>query len=325
MTRRLLPLAAALLLLVLLPRALGEYLLHIAVQILLWSYIYTAWSLMGRFGLVSLGHGAFLGIGAYVPALLWNEHAVTPWLGIALSMALAALLALVVGYPATRMRVVGHYYALVTLALSQVVLLSIVALREITGGSLGMTPRAVEHGSWYALQFPDKTQFYFLALAIWLAGLGCWLWVDRGMGRRALEAINEDEGAAAAIGISVMREKLRVTLLSAALTALGGGVFAQYLMYINPETVAGVGVSLQIVFAAIAGGMYALIGPTVGALFTISLTEGLRILFGTSFIGAANTIYGVLLVLFIIFMPRGIWGLAEHAMKRRPRAASAAE
>jgi branched-chain amino acid transport system permease protein len=84
-------------------------------------------------------------------------------------------------------------------------------------------------------------------------------------------------------------------------------------------------VSLQIVFAAIAGGMYALIGPTVGALFTISLTEGLRILFGTSFIGAANTIYGVLLVLFIIFMPRGIWGLAEHAMKRRPRAASAAQ
>jgi branched-chain amino acid transport system permease protein len=325
MTCRLLPLAVVLLLLVLLPQALGDYLLHIAVQILLWGFIYTAWSMMGRFGLVSLGHGAFLGIGAYVPALLWNEHAVTPWLGIALSMALAALLALVVGYPATRMRVVGHYYALVTLALSQVVLLSIVALREITGGSLGMTPRAVEHGSWYALQFPDKTQFYFLALAIWLAGLGCWLWVDRGMGRRALEAINEDEGAAAAIGISVMREKLRVTLLSAALTALGGGVFAQYLMYINPETVAGVGVSLQIVFAAIAGGMYALIGPTVGALFTISLTEGLRILFGTSFIGAANTIYGVLLVLFIIFMPRGIWGLAEHAMKRRPPAASAAE
>jgi branched-chain amino acid transport system permease protein len=324
MTRRLLPLAAALLLMVLLPLALGEYLLHIAVQILLWGYIYTAWSLMGRFGLVSLGHGAFLGIGAYVPALLWNEYGLTPWLGIALSMVLAALLALVVGYPATRMRVVGHYYALVTLALSQVVLLSIVALREITGGSLGMTPRAVENGSWYALQFPDKTQFYFLALTVWLVGLCCWLWVDRGMGSRALEAINEDEGAAAAIGISVMREKLRVTLLSAALTALGGGMFAQYLMYINPETVAGVGVSLQIVFAAIAGGMYGLFGPTVGALFTIALTEGLRILFGTSFIGAANTIYGVLLVLFIIFMPRGILGLVDRLLARRARPTVAA-
>ena len=95
MTRRLLPLAVVLLLLVLLPQALGDYLLHIAVQILLWGFIYTAWSMMGRFGLVSLGHGAFLGIGAYVPALLWNEHGVTPWLGIALSMALSKLWRLV--------------------------------------------------------------------------------------------------------------------------------------------------------------------------------------------------------------------------------------
>jgi branched-chain amino acid transport system permease protein len=321
MRRQLLPVAATALLLVLLPLVLGDYLLHLAVQILLWGFIYTAWSVMGRFGLVSLGHGAFLGIGAYVPALLWNEFGLTPWLGIALSMALAALLALVVGYPATRMRVVGHYYALVTLALSQVVLLSIVAAREITGGSLGMTPRAIDHGSWYALQFPDKTQFYFVAIAVWLAGLGCWLWVDRGMGSRALEAINEDEGAAAAIGISVMREKLRVTLLSAALTALGGGIYAQYFMYINPDATAGVGVSLQIVFAAIAGGMYSLLGPTVGALFTIALAEGLRVLFGASFIGAANTIYGVLLVLFIIFMPRGILGLVDRLLAPRPRPA----
>jgi branched-chain amino acid transport system permease protein len=232
---------------------------------------------------------------------------------------LAALLALVVGYPATRMRVVGHYYALVTLALSQVVALSIIAMRDITGGSLGMTPRIVEGASWYALQFPDKRQFYFIAFVLWLAGLGVWLWLDRGMGRRALEAINDDEGAAASIGINIMREKLRVTLLSAALTALGGGIFVQYLMYVNPETVAGVGVSLQIVFAAIAGGMYALLGPTLGALFTIALTEGLRIYFGTSFIGAANSIYGVLLVLFIIFMPRGIWGLLERLVTRPRR------
>ena len=312
-------------LLLLLPLVLKDYFLHIAVQVLLWSFVYTAWSLMGRFGLVSLGHGAFLGIGSYVPALLWNAYGVTPWLGLPLGMGLAALLALLVGYPATRMRVVGHYYALVTLALSQVVLLSIVALREVTGGSLGMTPRAATGGaSWYALQFPEKSHFYFLALALWLAGLGVWLWVERGMGSKALEAINEDEGAAASIGINVMREKLRVTLLSAALTALGGGVFVQYLMYVNPETAAGVGVSLQIVFAAIAGGMYSLLGPTVGALFTIVLTEGLRIEFGTNFIGAANTIYGVLLVLFIIFMPRGILGLIERLLTR-PRRAQPAE
>ena len=317
------PAALAALVLLLLPLALRDYTLHIAVQVLLWGFIYTAWSMMGRFGLVSLGHGAFLGIGGYVPALLWNAYDVTPWLGIPAAMLLAALLALVVGYPATRMRVIGHYYALVTLALSQVVLLSIIALRGVTGGSLGMTPRAVGHASWYALQFPDKSQFYFLALGLWLAGLVLWLRLERGMGSQALEAINEDEGAAAAIGIDVMREKLRVTLISAGLTALGGGVYVQYLMYVNPETVSGVGVSLQIVFAAIAGGMYSLLGPTMGALFTIVLTEGLRIEFGTHFIGAANTIYGVLLVLFIIFMPRGIVGLVERLLARSRRAVAA--
>src|SRR5262245_12349474 len=106
----------------------------------------------------------------------------------------------------------------------------------------------------------------------------------------------------------------------AALTSLGGAVFGQYLMYLNPETVSGIGVSLRIVFAAIAGGMYAMLGPTVGALWTIALTEGLRVWFDANFVGAANTIYGILLILFVVFMPRGILGWLEAA--RRPRAAA---
>jgi len=299
------------------------YFLHLVIQILLWGFVYTAWSLMGRFGFVSLGHGAFMGIGAYVPALLWNYQGLTPWIGIPISISLAILLALVVGYPCFRLKVVGHYFALVTLALGQVVLLSIVAARDITGGSLGMTQRAVGH-SWYALQFPDKTYFYGVALAVWLVGLLTWHWINRGIGREALEAISEDEEAAASVGIDVLREKLRVTTISAGLTALGGAIFGQYLMYLNPETVSGIAVSLQIVFAAIAGGMYSMLGPTVGALLTIALTEGLRVWFGTNFIGAANTIYGILLILFIIFMPRGILGLIETLRAPRARASAAA-
>ena len=275
------------------------------------GFIYTAWSLMGRFGFVSLGHGAFMGVGAYVPALLWNYYGVTPWLGIPLGIALAILLAVIIGYPCFRLRVVGHYFALVTLALSQVVLLSIVAARDITGGSLGLTQNGAGF-SWYALQFPDKRYFYVISLALWLGGLAVWRSIDRGVARQALDAISEDEEAAAAIGIDVMREKLRVTTISAALTALGGAIFGQYLMYLNPETVSGIAVSLQIVFAAIVGGMYAMLGPTAGALLTISLNEGLRVAFATNFIGAANTIYGVLLILCIIFMPRGILGALER-------------
>jgi branched-chain amino acid transport system permease protein len=310
-------LVAGLAILIALPLVTPTYFLHLVIQILIWAFIYTAWSLMGRFGFVSFGHGAFMGIGAYVPALLWSYWSVTPWLGIPLSVIASVLLAVVVGYPCFRRKVVGHYFALVTLALSQVVLLSLVAARDVTGGSLGFTQKTVGH-SWYALQFPEKIYFYFIAVLLWLVGLLVWQWVDRGIGREALEAISEDEDAAAAIGIDVMREKMRVTVISTALTALGGAIYGQYVMYLNPESVSGIAVSLQIVFAAILGGVYSLFGPSVGSLLTLSLTEGLRVWFGTNFIGAANTIYGILLVLCVIFMPQGVVGTLQRLKISRP-------
>ena len=309
--------------LIALPAVVPPYFLHLLIQILLWAFIYTAWALMGRFGFVSFGHGAFMGVGAYVPALLWTYYGLTPWIGIPLGIALSMLLAVVIGYPCFRLRVVGHYFALVTLALSQVVLLSLVAARDVTGGSLGFTQRAVGH-SWYALQFPEKSYFYGISIVVWLVGLYVWHHIDRGINREALEAISEDEDAAAAIGINVLREKLRVTVISAALTALGGAVYAQYMMYINPETVSGIAVSLQIVFAVVAGGVYSMLGPTVGSLLTLSLTEGLRVWFGTNFIGAANTIYGILLILCIIFMPQGIVGALKGVRLWSPRTKAAA-
>ena len=309
--------------LIALPAVVPPYFLHLLIQILLWAFIYTAWALMGRFGFVSFGHGAFMGVGAYVPALLWTYYGLTPWIGIPLGIALSMLLAVVIGYPCFRLRVVGHYFALVTLALSQVVLLSLVAARDITGGSLGFTQRAVGH-SWYALQFPEKSYFYGISIVVWLVGLYVWHHIDRGINREALEAISEDEDAAAAIGINVLREKLRVTVISAALTALGGAVYAQYMMYINPETVSGIAVSLQIVFAVVAGGVYSMLGPTVGSLLTLSLTEGLRVWFGTNFIGAANTIYGILLILCIIFTPQGIVGALKGVRLWSPGTKAAA-
>ena len=309
--------------LITLPAVVPPYFMHLLIQILLWAFIYTAWALMGRFGFVSFGHGAFMGVGAYVPALLWTYYEITPWIGIPLGIALSMLLAVVIGYPCFRLKVVGHYFALVTLALSQVVLLSLVAARDVTGGSLGFTQRAVGH-SWYALQFPEKSYFYGISIVLWLIGLYVWQRIDHSISREALEAISEDEDAAAAIGIDVLREKLRVTLISAALTALGGAIYAQYIMYLNPETVSGIAVSLQIVFAVIAGGAYSMLGPTVGSLLTLSLTEGLRVWFGTNFIGAANTIYGILLILCIIFMPQGIVGAFKGLKFRPPKTKGAA-
>ncbi|MDJ0949165.1 MAG: branched-chain amino acid ABC transporter permease [Alphaproteobacteria bacterium] len=295
-----------------------EYYMHILVLILIWGFVYTAWAIMGRFGLVSLGHGAFLGIGAYTVALAWNLLGLTPWLGIPLGVGLAVLVAVVIGYPCFRFRVVGHYFALVTLALGEVVRLTIVALRDHTGGSLGLTPNRYGEGtSLYALQFADKEVFYVIALLLWLAGIWIWRRVDASMARFAMDALSEDEDAAASVGVHVTAQKLRITMLSAALTALGGGVYAQYLLYVNPGTVSGIGVSLQIVFAAIAGGMFTALGPTVGAMITIVLAETLRIAIGTEVIGLDTTIYGVMLILFIIFLPKGVLGGLIELYERR--------
>jgi branched-chain amino acid transport system permease protein len=294
------------------------YHLHLLVLILIWSFAYTSWSIMGRFNLVSLGHGGFMGVGAYVTALLWNHLGVSPWIGIPVSMVMAGLLAVVVAYPCFRFRITGHYFVLVTLALSGIVLQVITATRDWTGGSLGYTPNRARSGQgFWALQFDDKITWYLIALGIWVLGLIIWRAIDRSMSRYAMEAISEDEDAAAAAGVNVTAEKLKITLISALMTALAGALYCQYQMFISPDTVSGIAVSLQMVFAVIVGGLYVSLGPTVGAIITIVLAETLRIRFGTNAVGWDNLVYGVMLVLFIIFLPKGILGSIAERLKFR--------
>jgi len=298
-----------------------NYPLHLAILVLLWGYIYTSWALMGRLGLVSFGHGAFMGIGAYTVVMLWNHFGLSPWLGGLAALAFTALVALVIGYPCFRFRIVGHYFALVTLALSEVARLVIVALRDQTGGSLGATPNGALHDGAEiaigALQFSSKLVWLAVVAAFWLGGLWVWNIVDRSMGRLALQAISEEEEAAASVGIHVTRAKLRITLVSALMTCAGGILYAQYQLYVNPDTVSGIAISLQMVFGVIAGGMFVMLGPTVGAAFTLLLAEGLRLAWGNRFPALDSTIYGLMLVLFIIYMPKGILGAALDALRRR--------
>ena len=300
---------------------LGAYPLHLMIMALLWGYIYTSWSIMGRLGMVSFGHGAFLGIGAYASVLLWNSAGLSPWIGGLVAVAITVALAVLIGWPCFRFRIVGHYFALVTLALSEVVRLVIVAMRDQTGGSLGVTPKsALTDGatvSLGALQFSNKVVWFYAVLACWLVALWVWRRVDRSMDRLALEAISEEEDAAASIGIDVSRTKLKVTVLSAAMTCIGGVLYAQYQLYVNPETVSGIGISLQMVFGAIAGGMFVMLGPTVGAVFLLALSETLRIAIGNQVHGLDLLIYGVLLILFIIYLPKGILGTVLERVGRR--------
>ena len=306
---------------------LGNYPLHLLIMVLLWGYVYTSWSIMGRLGMVSFGHGAFLGIGAYVVVMGWNLYGLSPWIGVPIALGVTAIVAFLIGYPCFRYKIVGHYFALVTLALSEVTRLLIVALRDHTGGSLGVTPKtalADTAYSLFALQFSNKLVWFYIVLAFWLMGLWIWRKVDQSMGRLALEAISQEEDASASIGINVTRLKLGVTMISALMTCVGGALYAQYQLYVNPETVSGIGISLQMVFGVIAGGMYVRLGPTVGAAFTLLLAEGLRLGFGNQFHALDSTVYGLMLVLFIIYMPKGILGAASEAFeKKSPKAVPA--
>jgi branched-chain amino acid transport system permease protein len=317
---RLLPWAGLALLAAVPLTGIGNYPLHLVIMCLLWGFVYTGWALMGRLGMTSLGHGAFLAIGAYVVVMAWNHFGISPWFSLPAALAITALVAWLIGYPCFRLKIVGHYFALVTLALGEVARMIIVALRDQTGGSLGATPKtALAEASWSlsALQFSSKVVWFYVILAVWLAGLWVWTRVDRSMARLALEAISQEEDASASIGIDVTRLKLRITIISALMTCVGGVLYAQYQLYVNPETVSGIGVSLQMVFGAIAGGMFVRLGPTVGAVFTLLLAEALRLALGHDVHGLDVTLYGLMLVLFIIFMPKGILGALGQAQRNR--------
>ena len=230
------------------------------------------------------------------------------------------VVAFLIGYPCFRFKIVGHYFALVTLALSEIARMLVVALRDYTGGSLGVTPKTALTESSYSLvaaQFASKVVWFYVVLAVWLGGLWVWKKVDRSMARLALEAISQEEDAAASVGVNVTKLKMGVMLISALMTCVGGVIYAQYQAYVNPDSVSGISISLQMVFGAIAGGMYVRLGPTVGAAFTLLLAEGLRLMLGNTLHALDSTIYGLMLVLFIIFMPKGIVGGVLELFQRR--------
>jgi branched-chain amino acid transport system permease protein len=295
---------------------ISSYIIHVVTLIFIWSLIATAWSYMGRFGLVSLGHGAFMGIGAYVTALLFNSYHLSPWLGMFVGGAGACFLGAILGYACFRFGVIGDYFALVTLAVAELIALLIVAFREVTGGSLGMTIKSVGTHPWL-FQFENRIYFYYIALAFLLIILFVWKWIDRSVMRRALTAIGEDELAASSLGVNIIRNKMTITIISTFFTSLGGTIYAQYVTYLSPETVAGVGVSLSIPFKAILGGMFTLWGPFIGTAIIVSLEEYVRIAYGGQYTSLSQIIYGLALILLIMFLPKGIFGTIREKFQKK--------
>ena len=273
---------------------------------------------MGRFGLISLGHGAFLGIGAYTSGLLFNYYGLSPWIGMILGGAIAVLFAMIIGYACFRFGVIGDYFALVTLALGEVVALTIIAFRDITGGSLGFTLKSMGTSLLY-LQSTQKIHFYYISLFFLILSLLVWKWIDRSKMQKALRAIGEDEIAASTLGVGIIRYKVIITSISAFTTAIGAVLYAQYITYLNPHTLAGVPPSLEIAFKAILGGMFSLWGPAIGTALIVSLEEYFRVAYGSTFVGFSQIIYGLALVLLIIFLPKGIYGSVQDFVARRKK------
>ncbi|UCF73318.1 MAG: branched-chain amino acid ABC transporter permease [Deltaproteobacteria bacterium] len=298
----------------------SPYLIHIITLIFIWSYVSTAWSYMGRFGLVSLGHGAFLGTGAYITALLFNFFNLSPWIGMLIGASGAVFLAAVLGYACFRSGIIGDYFALVTLAVGELVALSIIAMREITGGSLGFTLRSLGNSPLY-FQFGSKVYFYYISLLFLLFALYLWKRIDKSKMQKALKAIGEDEVAASSVGINIIRHKMAIFIISAFLTGIGGVLYAQYITYLNPHTLSGVTVSLAIPFKAILGGMFNIWGPAIGTAMIVSLEEYIRVSYGTKFVGVSEVVYGIALITLIIFLPKGLYGTVLEIFHKRQRSA----
>ncbi|RLG52919.1 MAG: branched-chain amino acid ABC transporter permease, partial [Thermoproteota archaeon] len=297
---------------------LPAYMLHIMITVFIFAYIAMAWAMMGRFGLLSLGHGTFMGIGAYTSSLLFNYYGLTPWVGMLIGGVCAALIALAVGFPSFRYGVTGAYFALLTLALSEIVRLVLIAAREVTGGELGLTLAFKGHSPFY-FQFLDERYFYYISLAFWLLSILVWLSFKNSKLIYALRAIADEEEAAAQVGVGVTKYKLMVTSISAFLTAMGGTVYAQYLGYISPGTVSGAIVSLVIAYITILGGIHYTLGPFVGALVYTTMLEALRVSLGVRLVALWGVIFGLLLIVFILALPAGLCSILEKLLPKRWR------
>jgi branched-chain amino acid transport system permease protein len=298
-----------------LPLFTSEYFLHIAVLVLLYAFMATAWNILGGYGgQHSLGHSVFMGIGAYTSTYLFTQLGLTPWIGMWIGAFLAGLAGWFVGYLCFRYGLKGPYFALVTIAIAEA-MVSLTNNIQAVGGAQGLAVKW-EGNAPLLMQFDGKTGYYYLILVMTILAIWFVQWLMKQRFGYQLVAVRENEDAAEALGANTLRIKVQASIISAALTAMGGTFFAQYFTYINPRNVFGEGPSVQILLFAIIGGLGTVWGPAIGALVLIPIAELARGWLGGSFAGAHLLLYGTVLVLVMLFMPKGIMGLYENITSR---------
>jgi len=264
-----------------------------------------AWNLLGGFGgQFSFGHALFFGVGAYASAIAQVTHGVNAWVSFGLAIAAAALAGAGVGALAFRYGLKGSYFALVTLAFAEVFRILAVSA-GFTGGGVGMMLPLKE--SVANLQFGSRKGFVGLVLGCVVVALLVSAWLRHSRFGAQLQAVRDNEDAARAVGVDPQRTKLAATVVSAALMGAAGAFYLQVFQYIDPGIAFGPHVSVEALVGAIVGGMGTLWGPVLGAAVLHALAEGTRNLFG-NLPGLNLVIYGSVLVLIVMFMPRGLAG-----------------
>jgi branched-chain amino acid transport system permease protein len=277
-----------------------------------WAVMGLAWNVLsGYSGLVSFGHAAFFGLGAYSLALAQIHWGLSPWLGIPLAGMVGALAGLVVGFPTFRLR--GHYFALAMLAypLALLYVFEWLGYQELTLPMQRQAPLAY-------MQFEDHRIYAWLALALMLGAMVLTGLIERSRFGMSLLAIKQDEAAAEAAGIRTLAWKLRAITLSGAMAGTIGGFYAVVLLVVTPPAVFGMLVSAQALIVAMFGGVGTLWGPVIGAVILVPLSELLHAKLGNVIPGIQGVVYGIAIVAVILLAPEGVfWKVKDLILRRR--------
>lgn len=302
---------AAVAVVALLPFGLSGHQTHVLIQILMAAYLGYCWNVLGGFaGQLSFGHALFMAVGAYTSTLLLLGAGVSPWLGMVAGGLLAAALGVFIGYLSFRYGIRGTYFGLVTLAFAEIA--RNVALNwNSIGGAMGLYIPIQSNDVWN-LKFVDKAGYYHVVLGFLLLALGVTAWLERSRVGHCLLAIRENEDAARALGVDVMRGKLLATAISAFMTALGGTLYAHYVTFIDPHTLLNMNMAIEIMIYAIVGGIGTLWGPLLGAAVLVPLAEVMRASLGKSYAGIHLVVYGAVLMAIVMFAPDGLVGLLRR-------------
>ncbi|WP_299362058.1 branched-chain amino acid ABC transporter permease [uncultured Paracoccus sp.] len=285
--------------------------LTIAISVLLFAGWATSWDILGGWaGQLSLGHAGFVGLGAYFVAIGQSDYGLAPWWAMMLAMIAAAALAFAWGRITFGLR--GPYFTLSTIAVAEI--LRMIAINEgwLTGGATGVFIATLPEP--FGIDLFSRVVHFHMALAFSVLTVAIVIIISQSRFGYQLRAVREDESSAMAAGINPVVVKLKAFMLSAALVALGGGIYGIFLSFLEPHILFYLFLSIQIALTAIIGGRGTIWGPSIGALLLIGSGE----IFRAAFAQANLLIYGLLILVVILFLPRGIFGeIQRRAVRRR--------